>query len=175
MKTLILNLDFQPLSVVSANRGLILSLNNKNITVLEYYDLTISSESDIFEVPAVMLYNKFVVPPKRKTVSKRFVLLRDENTCQYCRKKLDIYSASVDHIIPVSLFASKNEANTWDNLVACCKTCNTKKKNKLPKDAGMELLKTPTRPHGFLTIETGPEIWRKYIVTMQDQELAIET
>jgi len=71
MKTLILNLDFKPLSIVSGRRGLVLSISNKNMSVLEYYDLTYSSEYDIFDIPAVMLYRVFVKPPVRKTVSKK--------------------------------------------------------------------------------------------------------
>ena len=175
MQTLILNLDFSPLSIVSWHRGLILSLNNKNLRVLEYYDLTVGSENDIFEVPAVMLYQKFVRPPKKRTISKHYVLLRDKMVCQYCSKKLDDLTSSVDHVIPVSRFKSKQEANTWDNLVACCKTCNTKKRNRTPKEARMALLRGPRQPSGFLHINTAPDVWRKYVGTMQDSGLATET
>ena len=175
LQTLILNLDFTPMSVVSWRRGVVLSLNNKNLRVLEYYDLTVGSEYDIFEVPAVMLYQKFVKPPKRRTISKHYVLLRDKMTCQYCAKKLDELTSSVDHVIPVSRFKSKQEANTWDNLVACCKTCNTKKRNRTPKEARMALLRGPRQPSGFLHINTAPDVWRKYVGTMQDSGLATET
>ena len=175
MQTLILNLDFQPLSVVSAHRGLVLSLKNKNVKVLEYYELTISSEDDIFEVPAVMLYEKFVQPPKRRTISKHYVMLRDKMTCQYCSCKLSATTASIDHVVPVSRFNTRQDANTWDNLVACCKSCNTKKRNRSPKEAGMKLLKEPRKPNGFLHIHTGPEIWRKYVSTMQNTGLATQT
>jgi len=175
MQTLILNLDFSPLSIVPWHRGLILSLNNKNLRVLEYYDLTVGSENDIFEVPAVMLYQKFVRPPKKRTISKHYVLLRDKMVCQYCSKKLDSLTSSVDHVIPVSRFKSKQEANTWDNLVACCKTCNTKKRNRTPKEAGMALLREPRQPNGFLHIQTGPDIWSNYVGSMQDSRVAVET
>jgi len=175
MQTLILNLDFQPLSVVSAHRGLVLSLKNNNLKVLEYYDSTITSEDDIFEIPAVMLYEKFVKPPKRRTISKHYVLLRDKMTCQYCSKRLDALTASVDHVIPVSRFKTRNEGNTWDNLVACCKPCNTKKRNRSPEEAGMKLSRQPKQPSGFLHIHTGHELWRKYVGTMQDSGLATET
>lgn len=175
MRTLILNLDFKPLSIISANRGIVLSLYNKNMSVLEYYNLTYTSECDIFDIPAVMLYNKFVQPPKKRTVSKRFILLRDNNICQYCQKKLNVHTSSVDHVIPVSLFKSRAEANTWDNLVACCKSCNTKKSNLKPEEAGMKLIRQPRKPSGFLTVESGPEIWRKYACSVQNSGLAVET
>jgi 5-methylcytosine-specific restriction endonuclease McrA len=175
LQTLILNLDFTPMSVVSWRRGIVLSLNNKNLRVLEYYDLTVGSEYDIFEVPAVMLYQKFVKPPKRRTISKHYVLLRDKMTCQYCAKKLDELTSSVDHVIPVSRFSTKVEANTWDNLVACCKSCNTKKRNRTPQEARMSLVREPRQPSGFLHINTAPDVWRKYVGTMQDSGMAVET
>lgn len=173
MKTLILNLDFTPLSIVSGYRGLILSMKNKNIKVLEYYDLTINSERDIFEIPAVLLYHEYVKPPRRKTISKHYVLIRDKMICQYCCRNLDTISASIDHVIPVSHFNCRNDANTWDNLVACCKSCNTKKRNRLPADAGMTLLKQPKKPSGFLHVHSGPEIWKRYVDTIQNTKLEI--
>lgn len=163
MKTLILNLNFRPLSIVSAHRGLVLSLKNKNLRVLEYYDLSMSSENDIFEVPAVMLYQKFVKPPRKRAVSKHYILTRDNMICQYCSKKLNSLTSSVDHVVPVSRFDSKQQANTWDNLVACCKTCNTKKRNRTPKEAGMSLEKEPRQPSGFIYINTAPAVWKDYI------------
>lgn len=175
MRTLILNLDFQPLSVVSAHRGLVLSLKNKNMSVLEYYELTYSSECDIFNIPAVMLYNAFVKPPVRRIVSKKYVLARDNMICQYCSAKLNNLTSSVDHVVPISYFNSKPKANTWENLVACCKNCNTKKRNRRPHEAGMKLISTPKQPTGFMTIQEGPEIWRKYVSSVQNSRLAVET
>ena len=176
MKTLVLNIDFSPLAVVEGKRGLLLSLNNSNIVVLDIYpDITIRSESDDYFVPAVLLYNKYIKPPSRKVVSKRYVLARDNMTCQYCSVKLDHLTASVDHVVPVSSFKSKLEANSWENLVACCKSCNMKKGSRTPKEAGMDLKSKPQPPRGFMTIQKGPDIWRKYVGTMQDSRLATET
>jgi len=176
VKTLVLNIDFSPLAIVEGKRGLLLSLNNPNIVVLDIYpDITISSELDDYFVPAVLLYNKYVKPPTRKVVSKRYVLARDNMVCQYCSLKLDQLTVSVDHIVPVSSFRSKTEANSWENLVACCKSCNMKKGNRTPEEAKMELKCKPQAPRGFMTVQQGPEIWRKYVGTMQDSGLATQT
>lgn len=175
MRTLILNLDFKPLSIVSSRRGLVLSMSNKNMSVLEYYDLTYSSEYDIFDIPAVMLYNVFVKPPVRKIVSKKYILARDKMVCQYCSVKLNHLNSSVDHVIPISSFSSKGKANTWDNLVACCRKCNTKKRDRRPEEAGMNLISMPKQPISFMTIQEGPEIWRKYVSSMQNSGLGCET
>jgi 5-methylcytosine-specific restriction endonuclease McrA len=176
MRTLVLNLDFNPLSIVSGYRGLVLSLRNKNMTVLKYYDLTITSEHDIFEIPAVMLYNRFVSSPESKNISKRYVLARDKMICQYCSKKLNSTNCSVDHVIPASRFDVRSQANTWDNLVAACKSCNTKKRDRTPLEAGMGLISKPRQPNGFLMIESGPKEWEIYLGSrMQNSGLAVET
>ncbi len=176
MKTLVLNLNFKPLSIVSAHRGLVLSIGNPNLSVLEYYDLSIRSEDDLWEVPAVMMYNKFVKSPKKRIVSKRHILLRDGYECGYCGKFLEKKDRTVDHIIPVSRFKTKGESNTWENLVACCQRCNTHKKNYMPEEVGMALRIKPKRPDGFLMIEEVNNIWRKYIGgSVQDSGLANQT
>lgn len=162
MRTLILNIDFSPLSIVNVNRGLVLSLNNPAIKVLEYYNKVVHSENDSFELPCVLLYERYIKPPIRKAISKKYVLARDKMICQYCSLKLDNSTASVDHIMPVSRFRNKGESNSWDNLVACCKKCNTKKGSRTPEEAMMTLLSKPKSPRGFMTVQKGPEIWEKY-------------
>ena len=37
-------------------------------------------------------------------------------------------------------------ATSWENVVISCIRCNSKKSNRLPKEAGMRLLKEPKRP-----------------------------
>ncbi len=49
-------------------------------------------------------------------------------TCYYCGKKVGINALTMDHIIPLS----RGGRSTKDNLVPCCKRCNTRKKNALP-------------------------------------------
>jgi 5-methylcytosine-specific restriction endonuclease McrA len=48
----------------------------------------------------------------------------------------------MDHVKPKSLGGPK----TWENIVTSCKACNTKKKNKTPKQANMPLLRRPFSP-----------------------------
>lgn len=48
--------------------------------------------------------------------------------CHYCGKDLDAKTATMDHIIPISLGGK----STKGNVVPACKDCNTKKKNDLP-------------------------------------------
>lgn len=65
-------------------------------------------------------------------VSKRTrfeVLRRDEYTCRYCRSTEN--QLTVDHVTPVSLGGSDSP----DNLVACCKDCNSGKASSSPDSA----------------------------------------
>ena len=48
--------------------------------------------------------------------------------CYYCREIYEPKDLTMDHIIPLA----RGGRSTKDNLVACCKECNTRKKTLLP-------------------------------------------
>lgn len=60
---------------------------------------------------------------------RKDILDRDKWICYRCGKKLIGSDATVDHLIPISkdptLRLNKN------NLAACCRSCNSKKQNKI--------------------------------------------
>lgn len=74
--------------------------------------------------------------------SRRNIFHRDDNTCQYCGEEYPRKELTVDHIIP----RSRGGKNTFTNIVAACKTCNSRKANKTPEEAGMKLIKPPHTP-----------------------------
>ena len=49
-------------------------------------------------------------------------------TCYYCSKPFKPKELTMDHLVPMS----RGGKSTKDNLVACCKECNNKKKTLLP-------------------------------------------
>lgn len=53
-----------------------------------------------------------------------------EGRCYYCGTQTLPADLTMDHVVPLTRggFSSKN------NLVACCKGCNTKKKGMLPQE-----------------------------------------
>jgi len=51
---------------------------------------------------------------------------RDEYLCKYCDKQLTRFTATLDHITPVS----EGGDNTKDNLVTACLSCNSKKNSR---------------------------------------------
>ena len=94
-------------------------------------------------VPRVIqLLNYDKIPPRKVKFNRYNIFLRDNNTCQYCGKKLPKSELNIDHVIP----RSRGGKTTWDNVVCCCISCNRKKGGRLPEEAGMKLIKKPTEP-----------------------------
>lgn len=59
------------------------------------------------------------------------VFERDDYKCHYCGKQLTRFSATLDHIQPVS----KGGGNSYDNLVTSCLHCNSRRGNRPVMDA----------------------------------------
>jgi len=100
----------------------------------------------------LITYNK--IPVKVK-LTRRNIILRDNHTCQYCNKKKPLSQLNIDHVIP----KSKGGKNTWDNLVCSCIKCNSNKRDRTPKQAGMKLLRKPKKPNIYLMFKRYAEIF----------------
>lgn len=72
--------------------------------------------------------------------TKRGVLARDRHTCVYCGKA---NAATVDHVLPQS---RGGRHSSWENLAAACRSCNGRKADRTPEEAGMPLRWHPWRP-----------------------------
>ena len=55
--------------------------------------------------------------------------IRDRYRCQYCGNIFDLKQLTLDHVIP----RSKGGLTNWENIVTCCKGCNTAKGSKIIK------------------------------------------
>src|SRR3990172_3903748 len=118
--------------------------------------------------PLVIRLVAYVHIPQRwkLPVSRRAILARDGNACQYCGRPGRGTLMTVDHVVSRSLGGKA----TWDNLVAACAPCNRRKGNRRPEDAGMTLLAAPSRPRyvAFIFLEERApaahrEVWQKYV------------
>lgn len=160
---LLLNETYEPLSVCSLNRAMILMINRR-ATVLENSDRMIHSVSQAFEAPAVMKLNYYVRRGRREIpLTKRNVLRRDGFVCQYCGAKGTAAEMTVDHVIPKCQAGS----DSWENLVCACIDCNLKKSDKTISKAGMPLKRKPRKPHFFTfvlsSVSDVPDSWRPYL------------
>ena len=141
MNTLVLNSDNKFLRVVSGFRGVVMALSNK-VDILAEYEKIMRSQYMEFKVPAVVVLKKWKnVKNKRDSFppTKKNLLLRDRFLCQYCGAQLNYTNATKDHIIP----ESKGGKNTFENLVSCCKRCNSFKADKPLEQSGLKLLNEP--------------------------------
>ena len=102
---------------------------------------TTSGKIILPEIIILKNYNK--IPKHTIRFSKRNVFIRDEYFCQYSGKKVNMNTGDIDHIIP----RSKGGTDNWENVVVCCKEINRKKADKLPEEAGLKLLKKPSKPN----------------------------
>lgn len=139
---IILNADYSFLNVVGWKRAMCLVAKNK-VQVLKFAEREICGvEGLIHKVPAVMRLIKLIRAVYRARVpfSKRNVLIRDGFKCAYCRAPAG--HLTIDHIVP----RSRGGPSTFENCVACCRTCNSRKGSQTPREARMRLMARPFQP-----------------------------
>lgn len=130
MATLILNADASPVSLVPLSiipwEESIRYLVTDKATVLEWYDRWIvRSERWSTHVPAVMILKEYQKKKSGVRFSKQNVFLRDEYHCQYCGVLVNKKTATLDHVMPVSL----GGRTQWENCTTACHICNSAKGN----------------------------------------------
>lgn len=161
-KVLVLNASYEPLNITSWRRAIVLLLKGK-AEQLEHNSQVLYAD---LPFPTVIRLRYYVrVPYKEIPLTRRNVLERDRNTCQYCSLKRE--QLTLDHVIP----RSRGGGDSWENLVAACVRCNVKKGNRTPKEANMNLLTHPRRPHSSLHFElikctqgNHNQEWKKYVI-----------
>jgi len=161
-KVLVLNASYEPLNITSWRRAVVLLLKGK-AEQLEKDDKYLYRE---FPLPKVIRLLHYVqVPYKEIPLTRRNVLERDRQSCQYCNYRGD--DLTLDHVIP----RSRGGGDSWENLVAACVRCNVKKGNRTPKEAHMILKTQPRRPYSSLHFEIIKctrgnlnQEWKKYVI-----------
>ena len=142
MPVLVLNASLQPLSVIPERRLVVLLSKQKvafvDDSVRQVIEDGIRARQLNAEEPVIVqLLANVRVPRMVLRPTRANIMLRDEDTCQYCGKRSR--ELTLDHVIP----RSRGGQSTWENLVACCRACNGRKGNRYLKDVGMHLLKQP--------------------------------
>ncbi len=162
---LVLNATFEPINVTAVRRALVLML--KGVAQAEETNHgEVHSTSKSVAVPSVIrLLSYRHIPQQSRALSRKNILLRDRNTCQFCGKLFPASELTLDHVMP----RSRGGRSTWENLVACCYSCNNNKGDRTPEEAGLQLQRRP-RP---FTLHTSRQLmrlmghrdekWRKYL------------
>lgn len=138
-RVLVLNQDYSPLMVCSVERAFVLVYLNKSELIKEGRN-TLRTIDRAFPLPSVIRLNRYInLPYKAVSLTRHHVFRRDNFECQYCGAKKDL---TIDHVLPTS----RGGAHAWNNVVTACRSCNHRKGDDTPEEAGMGLRKKPVRP-----------------------------
>lgn len=144
---LVLNSSYEPLHFTNWKRAIILLFKQK---------------AKLISKRIIRLVNYVNIPfsyGRTNYPTRALIYKRDDYECQYCGSKYDL---TIDHVIP----RSKGGDDTWENLVACCSSCNLKKGDKLLKETTMVLRKIPEAPISKVILDlqkTKVSGWKDYL------------
>ena len=139
---LVLNASYEPINVCAARRAIVLVLKGVAMTEEENGHFLHAARVALRVPSVIRLLEYRRIPHQSRALSRKNILLRDRNTCQYC---------------------------TWENLVACCHPCNRRKGNQLPHEANMKPAREPrsfnlhTSRHIMRLMGHSDDKWRKYL------------
>lgn len=178
--TLVLNRNWQPVSVSTVARSLVkvFAESARIVDPHDYrtYDWADWSEleprdGDAFvrtqtlrirvpEVVTLVAYDR--VPVNAVAFSRRNLFKRDGHECQYCGAHPGSEELTIDHVLP----RSRGGNTSWENCVLACVSCNHRKANRTPREAGLHLRTDPKRPRWTpLFAARGHRIdsWQKFL------------
>ncbi|HEY3706491.1 MAG TPA: HNH endonuclease [Terracidiphilus sp.] len=166
MPVLVLNASYEPINICGARRALVLVLKGIARTE-EEHGLTLHAQRSRIAMPSVIRLLEYRrIPHQTRALSRKNILLRDRNTCQYCGVVLPSSELTLDHVVP----RSRGGNSTWENLVACCHACNRRKGNRMLAELDDMMLQREPKPFSLHTsrqimrmLGRGDDRWRKYL------------
>lgn len=163
---LVLNASYEPINICGARRALVLVLKGVARTEEEQGAMLHAARAHMPMPSVIRLLEYRRIPHQTRALSRKNILLRDRNTCQYCGIVLHAAELTLDHVQP----RSRGGLSTWENLVACCHGCNRRKGNQLLHELqDMKLMREPrpfslhTSRHIMRMIGHSDQKWRKYL------------
>ncbi len=144
---LVLNSSYEPIHFTNWKRAIVLLFKEK---------------AKLITKRIIRLVNYVKLPfthGKTDYPTRSMIYKRDDNECQYCGSKTNL---TIDHVIP----RSRGGEDTWENLVTCCASCNSKKGNLLLKETNMALKKIPHAPFSKVVLDLQKSRvaeWKEYI------------
>src|ERR1700684_963124 len=163
---LVLNASYEPINICGARRALILVLKGVAKTEEEQGAILHAALLRIPMPSVIRLLEYRRIPHQTRALSRKNILLRDRNSCQYCGVVLPAGELTLDHVLP----RSRGGLSPWETLVASCHSCNRRKGNHLLSEINdIKLLRNP-RPfslhpsrHIMRMIGHSDQKWRKYL------------
>ena len=157
---LVLNASYEYLNVTSIRRAISMVLKRKAEVVEAVQGRFVGGVQRRLGMPSVVRMLYYIRRPfKEIPLTRKNILLRDRNICQYCARTGD----TVDHVLP----RSRGGPDTWENCVCACSACNRCKNNHTPEEAGMHLRTRPRKPAliPWLMLKREPnrQAWARYL------------
>lgn len=159
---LVLNQNYQAISLCTPERALVLVLLRKAEMVAEVLGRTFRSVREEFSFPAIIRLRTYVhLPYKKVSLTRQNLFKRDGHKCVYCGTHDNL---TMDHVIPRAQGGKTN----WGNLVTACRKCNMQKGNMTPEEAGLQLPYKPYRPNFLMFVSrfSGDihESWKPFLL-----------
>ena len=129
--------SYFPLSTINWKTAIRLIFTRNVIIIKNHDSWRVRSPSMEVEVPSIIMLRRFHKIQNYVKFSRSNVYLRDMYRCQYCSNIFETKNLTLDHVKP----KSKGGQTNWENIVTCCKTCNTSKGSK-----SLEPINTPAKP-----------------------------
>ena len=161
-KTLVVDSSFMARAIISTSRAFVVSYKGNAEIIAEHPETfgLVNPELEIFK-PSIIRVFKYVKQNIQKVpLTRENVYRRDNYECVYCGNS-HIKSLTLDHVIP----QSKGGANSWDNLVTACRTCNGEKADLTLEEYGKEIVE-PKRPHYLMLLKQLdyiPKEWETFL------------
>ena len=161
-QSLVLNASYEPLCVVSSRRALMLIIDEK-AELLHATERLFRAAHIAFAEPSVVRLWHYVKVPYQARISlnRRAVFARDDHRCQYCGASAE----NIDHVIP----KSRGGAHSWENVVASCRPCTSRKRDRSQEESGMRLHRAPSAPRQrtWILVASGAirSDWEQYLIS----------
>jgi hypothetical protein len=127
-----------------------------------------------FEQYNEALLHEVAPSPHISPTKRECVIIRDGFCCQYCGAEItNAADYEVDHIIPVSRGGKEN----YLNLVTACRSCNQKKLDKTPLEAGlpMPIAKPFHGAQATYMLKIDPALRKKWLQLFPDRYKVVES
>ena len=152
---LVLNATYEPLSIVSVQRAIVLLLKEK-AELIEAAEERLHAARTSLPVPLVIrlvYYVRIPHPGDDGTHPRSVACCATITPASTAARRRAARCLTLDHMLP----RSRGGQTTWENVVTACRTCNMRKGDRTPEEAGMVLRKRPGRPHylAFLLLARG--------------------
>lgn len=107
------------------------------------FDLVVRSPGRTVRVPTVMVSTQYSrMPMHHPKPSRNAIFSRDGGVCQYTGERVGKRGGNLDHVVP----KHRGGRDSFENLVWSKREINSFKANRLPHEAGLQLMRRPREP-----------------------------